>query len=175
MTSLVKASGSNVNRLLAGGFDNPNPPNPPKGGSPRPKAPTPPRRKPKPKPRPNRPQTAQASYQLGRRLLARRKIDEAIREFTKAINKNRKFSDALYQRGYAYLLKQQNRRALDDLNRVIAMNGNHLAAYSSRATIHQRMGFTQRARADRIKVLQLKRKRTVPPARKKRKRKKKKK
>lgn len=177
VTSLVKASGSSANRLLAGGFDNPNPPGlPPKQ---RPVKRTPKRRprakpktkgKAKPKPGPS----PQAAYQQGRRLLADRKIDEAIREFSRAISKRRNFPEAIYQRGYAYLLKQENRRALNDFSRVIALSRNHVAAYSSRATIYQRLGYSQHARADRIKALQLKRRRTTAPRRRTRKRKRKK-
>ncbi|MFQ5731252.1 MAG: tetratricopeptide repeat protein [Planctomycetaceae bacterium] len=173
VTSLVKATGSSANTLLAGGFTDPSLPRTQPPSKPAKRPPARPKRRPKPKPKrkPNRNQTPQSFYRKGRQLLARRKIDEAIREFSKAIGKRRNYSDALYQRGYAYLLKQNNRSALTDLSRVIALNRNHIAAYSSRATIYQRMGFDQRAKADRIKALQLK-KRTVRSRRKRRKRKK---
>lgn len=152
ITSEIKAAGLDANKLLNNGTVAST-----GSGLSQPSTKATPKRKPA-KRKASRKQSPQALVRSGKRLVGRRKFDEAIAEFNKALKIRRKDVEALYNRGYAYLLKKDNRRAVNDFTAVIRLRKNHRAAYLSRALAYTRLGRRESARADRIAANRLRRK-----------------
>src|SRR5262249_50613271 len=59
-------------------------------------------------------------------------LDEAITEFSKAIELNPKYAEAYYERGVAQVRKSQHDRAIADFTEVVRLEPNKRAAYLSR-------------------------------------------
>jgi len=61
------------------------------------------------------------------------KLDQAIADYTKALELNPKFDWAYYNRGNAYEKKGRHARAIADYTKVIELNPRYAAAYNNRA------------------------------------------
>ena len=51
-------------------------------------------------------------------------LDDAIADFTSALNRNPKFVDAFKNRGLAYKMQGASDKAIDDFNQAIRLDGN---------------------------------------------------
>ena len=63
-------------------------------------------------------------------------IAKSIEYFSKAIELNTKESDYYYYRGYAFIDKGDNKKALSDMNKAIELNPKNELAYFERGNIH---------------------------------------
>jgi tetratricopeptide (TPR) repeat protein len=81
---------------------------------------------------------AQAAYNRG--VAARRagRIDEAIAEFTKAVEESRWFAQAYHARGDAYARQGEFSSAVDDLKRAVRLDRSNYAAHIALGTIYMR-------------------------------------
>ena len=59
-------------------------------------------------------------------------LDQAIFEYSKAIEVNPRFVEAYFNRGFAYLNNGQYEHAISDFNKVIEINPKHSKAYDDR-------------------------------------------
>ena len=84
------------------------------------------------------------------------KVDEAIRDFSKAIELNSKLTLAYLNRGICYSKKGNDKDAVADLSQFIAMVPNDERGYSVRAAAYSRLGEPEKAEADNRKAAQLK-------------------
>ena len=64
-------------------------------------------------------------------------------------------SDAFCNRGNAYLQIGKSRKALEDYNKAIELNGDDPDLYHNRAFINQALGLTKEADADFAKAKEL--------------------
>ncbi len=76
------------------------------------------------------------------------KYDEAISDFTKAIEINPKFADAYFSRGAAFGIKCQHDQAISDYNKAIEINPKYAKAYNNRGIIHINKGNKEKACSD---------------------------
>jgi len=60
------------------------------------------------------------------------RFDEAISEFTAALETYPRWADAYCNRGAAYLMLGQYERAISDLNKAIELDANYAMAYNNR-------------------------------------------
>jgi tetratricopeptide (TPR) repeat protein len=74
--------------------------------------------------------------------------DQAIADFTTAIELDPNLAQAYRERGVAYSDKGDNNHALADLNQAIRLAPNYAMAYNNRGNIHRRMGNYDLALAD---------------------------
>jgi tetratricopeptide (TPR) repeat protein len=82
-------------------------------------------------------------------------LDDAIADFTSALNQNPKFVDAFKNRGLAYKMQGAADKAIDDFNKAIRLNGNSPELYNLRgAALLDKLEFN-RAIADFEKAISL--------------------
>jgi tetratricopeptide (TPR) repeat protein len=82
-------------------------------------------------------------------------LDDAIADFTGALNQNPKFVDAFKNRGLAYKMQGAADKAIDDFNKAIRLNGNSPELYNLRgAALLDKLEFN-RAIADFEKAISL--------------------
>jgi tetratricopeptide (TPR) repeat protein len=82
-------------------------------------------------------------------------LDDAVADFTAALNQNPKFVDAFKNRGLAYKMQGTTDKAIDDFNQAIRLNGNSPELYNLRgATLLDKQEFN-RAIADFEKAISL--------------------
>ena len=82
-------------------------------------------------------------------------LDDAIADFTSALNRNPKFVDAFKNRGLAYKMQGAADKAIDDFNKAIRLNGNSPELYNLRgAALLDKLEFN-RAIADFEKAISL--------------------
>jgi tetratricopeptide (TPR) repeat protein len=82
-------------------------------------------------------------------------LDDAIADFTSALNQNPKFIDAFKNRGLAYKMQGAADKAIDDFNKAIRLNGNSPELYNLRgAALLDKLEFN-RAIADFEKAISL--------------------
>jgi len=74
--------------------------------------------------------------------------DQAISDFTRAIELNPRYANAYYNRGIAYDDKGQYDRAISDYTRAIELNPKHAKAYITRGIAHGSKGQFDRAISD---------------------------
>ncbi|MBM4432468.1 MAG: tetratricopeptide repeat protein [Chloroflexi bacterium] len=73
--------------------------------------------------------SAEESYNRGCELLDEGEYDEAIDEFTKAIELDPAYADAYSNRGWAYAITEQYDRAIADYNRAIELDPQNASVY----------------------------------------------
>ena len=84
-------------------------------------------------------------------------LDDAIADFTSALNRNPNFVDALKNRGLAYKMQGASDKAIDDFNKAIRLSGNSPELYNLRgAALLDKLEFN-RAIADFEKAIKLNR------------------
>ncbi|MCH8831087.1 MAG: tetratricopeptide repeat protein [Planctomycetes bacterium] len=92
----------------------------------------------------------------GKRLLDQRKLDAAIREFSRVLERDRQHIAALEGRGNAYFQLKQYQKAVADFSAVIRIDPKNIAAYTSRGSSYQRLGALKKSRSDRRMAARLK-------------------
>jgi tetratricopeptide (TPR) repeat protein len=98
---------------------------------------------------------AQRHNQRGMELAAEDRWQEAIFEYNKAIDLDRDMVPAFLNRGEAYNLLQDHRRALADLNKAIELDPTLDKAYLYRGNAYEGLGEVGRAVSDYEKALAL--------------------
>jgi len=98
---------------------------------------------------------AAAYNNRGRAKFAKSSLDDAIADFTSALNQNPKFVDAFKYRGLAYKAQGTSDKAIDDFNQAIRLDGNSPELYNLRgAALLDKQEFN-RAIADFQKAISL--------------------
>ncbi|MEW5912653.1 MAG: tetratricopeptide repeat protein [Thermodesulfobacteriota bacterium] len=77
-----------------------------------------------------------------------KQYDQAIADFSKAIEINPKYAKAYYNRGISWRRKQQIEKAIADYTKAIELNPNYAKAYGNRAVALALLGRYKEALAD---------------------------
>jgi len=101
------------------------------------------------------PPNAQFYFNRGVANLNKGDHDQAIANFTQAIQLNPKFAQAYYDRGRTYMKKGDSDRAIADYTKAIQLNPKYAVAYNSRGLAYDRKGDADRAIADYNQAIQL--------------------
>ncbi len=101
------------------------------------------------------PEKGYGYYGLGSYFLESGQIDNAIKEYSRAIELESYFPNALLNRSSAYLKKRQIDLALQDLNDAINQNKTYKEAYFNRGVLYHNRGNLQGAKQDIHKSLHL--------------------
>ncbi|WP_069790237.1 tetratricopeptide repeat protein [Cyanobacterium sp. IPPAS B-1200] len=96
---------------------------------------------------------AENYYNQGNLLREREEYDQAIEEYTRAIEINPNYTDAYYNRGLTYADLERYQEAIADYTRTIAIDPEYLDAYNNRGIIYASLQDFDRAIADYIKVI----------------------
>ena len=96
----------------------------------------------------NQSDAAQILLSRGDELMRRREYNDAIAQYTKAIELRPDFADAYNNRGYAVYSKYDGSDPLADLNRAIELRPNFAHAYNTRGCIYMTRGQADLAIAD---------------------------
>lgn len=83
------------------------------------------------------------------------RLDEAIRDFNKALELNPRYAQVYNNRGVAHGRKGELDLAIFDLNKALELNPGYAEAYSNRGVAHSRKGQWDLAIADLNKALEL--------------------
>ena len=78
------------------------------------------------------------------------RIDDAINDFTKAIELDPRLGPAYHNRGLAYCKKMFPDQAIEDFTRAIELDSRLVSAYNSRGIVWLFLGNWENARADLI-------------------------
>lgn len=100
-------------------------------------------------------QDAEAFFTKGENLYSQEKVEEAIKEYTKALAVDPEHMNALLRRGFAYSQTEKYELAVADFSKIIAMKPNHIWAYTSRGSAYNKMKKYTLAMNDFNKVLTL--------------------
>lgn len=98
---------------------------------------------------------AQKHFDQAVRLFLSKNYEEAIAEFSKAIELNPKFDRAYTNRGIALMEKGEYDRAIDDYNKATELNPKQFQAYSNRGNAWRFKGDVDRAIDDHTKAIEL--------------------
>jgi tetratricopeptide (TPR) repeat protein len=99
--------------------------------------------------------TAEIHLARGDELMRQKKYNEAIVQYSKAIELKPDFAEAYNNRGYATYSKYDGSDALEDLNRALLLRTNFPHAYNTRGCIHMAGGRTDLALADFNRAIEL--------------------
>ena len=101
-------------------------------------------------------ESADSAYQKGASYLKQNKLDEAISEFSKAIELSPRPDKAYYDRGRAYDAKGELDKAIDDYTKAIEVNWIETiqGAYNNRALDYEKKGELDKALADYTKGIE---------------------
>jgi tetratricopeptide (TPR) repeat protein len=101
-------------------------------------------------------QVATAHFERGNKLFEDEKHDEAIAEYTRAIELGYKpLSHAYHNRGLAYWKKQEYDRAIADYDQVIRLDENYALAYLGRGNAYRKKQEYDRAIAEYTRAIEL--------------------
>ena len=75
-------------------------------------------------------------------------LDQAIKNYTKAIALKPDYAEAYYYRGIAYRMKGDYERAIADYTRVIELEPDNADAYYHRSKTWLHLGETEKAKSD---------------------------
>ena len=84
--------------------------------------------------------------------------EQALRDYDEAIRLNPGAPDlynSYYNRGFVYSGLGQHQRGIQDFNEAIRLNPGQAWLYDGRATIYDKLGDEQKAKADRERACQL--------------------
>jgi tetratricopeptide (TPR) repeat protein len=87
------------------------------------------------------PDSAEVYLVRGEHLSDLRQYDQAIAEFTAAIELKPDYAEAYNDRGFAYYLKEDLERAIADFSRAIELRPNYPKAYNSRGVAYMQGGY----------------------------------
>ena len=65
------------------------------------------------------------------------RLDEALADYSEAVDLNPQYADAFYNRGIVFEELNQDLDALEDYNRVIALSPNFLSAINNRGLVFE--------------------------------------
>ena len=101
-------------------------------------------------------ESADSTYQKGASYLKQNKLDEAISEFSKAIELNPRSDKAFYDRGRAYSAKGDFGNALVDYSQAININSPESiqSAYNNRGLVYEAKGDLDKALEDYTKGIE---------------------
>ena len=100
-------------------------------------------------------QRAYIDYYIGLSYQFRERFDDAIENFSRAIEQNPYFAEAHCYRGTAYFNKKELSCALKDLNEAMRLNSNYDEAYNNRGLVYSHKGQYDRAIKDFDKAIEL--------------------
>lgn len=81
--------------------------------------------------------------------------DNAIAEYSKAIELNPQFADAYNRRGVAYIYKENSKQAIFNLNKAIELNQQFIEAYHNRGYAYERIPDFEKAMSDYTRAIEL--------------------
>ncbi len=94
-------------------------------------------------------------FKQGVLLTIAKNYEEAIENFTSAIDLNPRFPEAFYQRALLYIRGSDNNKALSDYSQAIRLDQNELIYYTSRARCYLVIGSLDPALNDLNKALEM--------------------
>ena len=100
-------------------------------------------------------QRAYIDYYIGLSYQFRERFDDAIENFSRAIERNPYFAEAYCYRGTAYLNNKELSCALKDLGKAIQLNSRYDEAYNNRGLVYYHMGDYGYAIKDFDKAIEL--------------------
>ncbi len=89
--------------------------------------------------------TAEDHYYAGIDFLGEGKIEEAIAEYTRALEIDPQFSDALHGLAQAYHARQDFDRAIEAAQRIVALDPEDILAWTAISRAYQRKGMVPEA------------------------------
>ncbi|MBM3942335.1 MAG: tetratricopeptide repeat protein [SAR202 cluster bacterium] len=104
---------------------------------------------------PEEPKDAQGFNQRGNRYSRNGVYDQAIRDYTRAIELDADYAEALFNRGVSYYEIQRYEEAIADFSRAIALNPRNDSAYSRRSLAYLLTDQLDLAQADQDKCEEL--------------------
>ena len=99
---------------------------------------------------------AEFAFHQGNLQVVLRNIDEAIEDYTRAINLDPNYVEAYKNRGMAYRNKGDYDLAIEDFGKAIQLNPNFAEAYFSRGSIYVKKGDIDHAMEDFSTAIELK-------------------
>jgi tetratricopeptide (TPR) repeat protein len=90
-------------------------------------------------------QTAEDHYYAGIDLFGEGKLAEAIAEYTRALELNPQFSDALHGLAQAYHAQQDFDRTIETARRILALDPEDILAWTTISRAYQRKGMVPEA------------------------------
>jgi tetratricopeptide (TPR) repeat protein len=91
------------------------------------------------------PQKAEDHYYAGIDLFGEGKLPEAIAEYTRALELDPKFSDALHGLAQAYHAQQDFDRTIETARRILALDPDDILAWTTISRAYQRKGMVPEA------------------------------
>lgn len=104
------------------------------------------------------PEYSDAYNNRGNAYSRKKLYDRAIEDFIKAIELKPHFLEAFINRGYAYNNKKEYTQAIKDYTKAIQLKPDYPLAYRNRAVVYDKIGLTEKGRADRKKAEKLEKK-----------------
>jgi tetratricopeptide (TPR) repeat protein len=89
--------------------------------------------------------TAEDHYYAGTDLFGEGKLAEAIAEYTRALELNPQFSDALHGLAQAYHAQQDFDRTIETAQRILALDPEDILAWTTISRAYQRKGMVPEA------------------------------
>ena len=98
---------------------------------------------------------AKLYFNRGRDRYAKKDLEGAIQEFSRAIELKTNYADAYNNRGNAYQKQGNLERAIQDFSRAIELDPNHAYAYNNRGNAYQKQGNLEKAIQDYSEAIKL--------------------
>ena len=102
-----------------------------------------------------RPGEAEAYLYRGYEFALKGEHDQAISEYTRALEINRRYVDAYNNRGLSYASKGQYDNAVSDYNKALKINSRYIEAYNNRGNAYLNKGQYDHAISDYNKFLKI--------------------
>ena len=99
--------------------------------------------------------TAQDYFRRGFRASSEGHTQEAVKEYSKAIELDPSFASAYHNRGILYNKLGEQQKALDDYNKAIELDPSYAHAYNGRGNVYSDLGEQQKALEDYNKAIEL--------------------
>lgn len=99
--------------------------------------------------------TAQDYFRRGFRASSEGHTQEAVKEYSKAIELDPSFASAYHNRGILYNNLGEQQKALDDYNKAIELDSSYAHAYNGRGNVYSDLGEQQKALEDYNKAIEL--------------------
>ena len=99
--------------------------------------------------------TAQDYFRRGFRAISEGHTQEAVKEYSKAIELDPSFASAYHNRGILYNKLGEQQKALDDYNKAIELDPSYAFAYNGRGNVYRGLGERQKALDNYNKAIEL--------------------